>query len=274
MHDNSHNLKLIYKLIAIAKEAGEAILEVYNSDFDYQMKEDSSPLTKADTISHNIISKKLKELTPEIPILSEEDSDIPFEIRSKWIKYWLIDPLDGTKEFIKKNGEFTVNIALIENCRPILGVIFMPVSSETFWGSKGNGSFYIKNNKIVQMNVTKDKNNDFLKIATSRSHPSNDLDNFLKRFSRYEIIKAGSSIKFCLVALGKADIYPRLSPTCEWDIAAGHAIAENAGATLINIDGSEVLYNRKESYLNNSFFVFNDLLKNHNINPETALLKK
>jgi|TARA_B110000438_G_scaffold41940_1_gene41716 3'(2'), 5'-bisphosphate nucleotidase len=274
MNDNSHNIQLIDELIAIAKEAGEAILEVYNSDFDYQMKEDSSPLTKADTISHNIISKKLKELTPEIPILSEEDSDIPFEIRSKWIKYWLIDPLDGTKEFIKKNGEFTVNIALIENCRPILGVIFMPISSETFWGSKDNGSFYKKNNKIVQMNVTKDKNNDLLKIATSRSHPSNDLDSFLKRFSRYEIIKAGSSIKFCLVALGKADIYPRLSPTCEWDIAAGHAIAENAGATLINIDGSEVLYNRKESYLNNSFFVFNDLLKNHNINPETALLKK
>ena len=220
------------------------------------------------------IAQCLSATKAQITILSEEDSDIPFDIRSKWTRYWLIDPLDGTKEFIKKNGEFTVNIALIESCRPILGVIFMPVSSEIFWGSKGNGSFYVKNNKIVQMNITKNKNNDLLKIITSRSHPSNDLDDFLKRFSRYEIIKAGSSIKFCLVALGQADIYPRLSPTCEWDIAAGHAIAENAGATLINIDGSEILYNTKESYLNNSFFVFNDLLKNHNINPETTLLKK
>ena len=143
MDDILHNTQLIDELIAISKEAGEAILKVYNSDFDYQIKEDLSPLTKADTLSNDIICERLKVITPDIPILSEENSDIPFNIRSVWKQYWLVDPLDGTKEFIKRNGEFAVNIALIENNIPIFGLINTPVSKEIYWGSQNHGSNFI-----------------------------------------------------------------------------------------------------------------------------------
>ena len=143
MDDILHNSQLIDELIATSKEAGEAILNVYNSDFDYKIKEDSSPLTKADEISNKIIVNSLNILTPNIPILSEEGANISFETRSKWERYWLIDPLDGTKEFIKRNGEFTVNIALIESGTPILGIIHIPVSKETYWGYRNEGSFYL-----------------------------------------------------------------------------------------------------------------------------------
>ena len=146
MEDIQIKSELIEQLKEISKEAGKAILEVYNSNFDHQIKEDLSPLTKADTLSNNIICERLKVITPDIPILSEENSDIPFNIRSSWEQYWLVDPLDGTKEFIKKNGEFTVNIALIENNTPIFGIIHLPVTNETYWGSSTKGSFYIKGN--------------------------------------------------------------------------------------------------------------------------------
>ena len=143
MHDRTiSDEQLIISTVQIAKEAGEAITEIYNSDFDYQLKKDLSPITAADNLSHNIITEKLKTLTPEIPILSEENCDIPYKIRSQWAQYWLVDPLDGTKEFIKKNGEFTVNISLIDNNSPIFGVIHLPVTNEVYWGSQVSGSFY------------------------------------------------------------------------------------------------------------------------------------
>ena len=255
MEDIQIKSELIEQLIEISKDAGKAILEVYNSNFGHQIKEDLSPLTKADTLSNNIICERLKVITPDIPILSEENSDIPFNIRSSWEQYWLVDPLDGTKEFIKKNGEFTVNIALIENNTPIFGIIHVPVTNETYWGSNTKGSFYIKgNNQKTKLCVEK-KIRSQVRIVASRSHPSKMLDTLLEEIGEYKIITKGSSLKFCLIAKGQADIYPRLGPTSEWDIAAGHAIVKFAGGSLLTIDGESMQYNLTENNLNPYFVV-------------------
>ena len=251
----SLNQEYIEKLIKISKNAGDAIMEVYNSNFSHQIKEDLSPLTKADTLSNNIICENLKVITPDIPILSEENSDIPFNIRSSWEQYWLVDPLDGTKEFIKKNGEFTVNIALIENNKPIFGIIHIPLKKETFWGSKTEGSFYMKgNNQKTKLSVEK-RNRSQVRIVASRSHPSKMIDTLLEKIGEYKIITKGSSLKFCLIAKGEADIYPRLGPTSEWDIAAGHAIVKFAGGTLLTIEREPIRYNLTENNLNPYFIV-------------------
>ena len=247
----------IEQLIEISKEAGKAILEVYNSNFDYQLKEDLSPLTTADTISHNIICQKLKALTPDIPILSEENSNIPFNIRSSWKQYWLVDPLDGTKEFIKRNGEFTVNIALIENNKPIFGIIHVPVTNETYWGSNIKGSFYTKGNNQKEKLCVEQNNKNPVRIVASRSHPSKMLESFLEEIGDYEIITKGSSLKFCLIATGSADIYPRFGPTSEWDIAAGDAILLGAYGNIYDLNGNEIKYNIKSSYLNPFFIASN-----------------
>jgi 3'(2'), 5'-bisphosphate nucleotidase len=255
MEDIQIKSELIEQLIEISKDAGKAILEVYNSNFGHQIKEDLSPLTKADTLSNNIICERLKVITPDIPILSEENSDIPFNIRSSWEQYWLVDPLDGTKEFIKKNGEFTVNIALIENNTPIFGIIHVPVTNETYWGSNTKGSFYIKgNNQKTKLCVEKNIRSQ-VRIVASRSHPSKMLDALLEEIGEYKIITKGSSLKFCLIAKGQADIYPRLGPTSEWDIAAGHAIVKFAGGSLLTIDRKSMQYNLTENNLNPYFVV-------------------
>ena len=249
---------LIKQLIEISEEAGKAILEVYNSDFDYEIKEDLSPLTKADTLSHEIICEGLKVLTPNIPILSEESSDIPFNIRSSWKQYWLIDPLDGTKEFIKRNGEFTVNIALINNNKPIFGIIHAPVLNQTFWGSENSGSFQMEGKK-EQKKITVSSCDKFsLRIVASRSHTSEKLNILLRKIEKYEIIHIGSSLKFCLIASGKADIYPRFGPTSEWDSAAGEAIVRFAGGKVISTNRKSLTYNSKKSYLNPDFIISND----------------
>ncbi len=256
MHENKTlNERLIFSTAAIAKEAGEAIIKIYNSNFDYQLKKDLSPITAADNLSNNIIIKRLKLLTPEIPILSEESCNIPYPIRQQWTQFWLVDPLDGTKEFINKNGEFTVNIALIEQNIPILGVIHIPVTGETYWGSATNGSFYTKeDNNVRQINVSKNLKNP-VRILASRSHPSKALDSLLSKIKDYEIIYRGSSIKFCLIASGKADLYPRLGPTSEWDTAAGEAIVSFAGGYTLTKNGLPLAYNSKESLLNPNFLV-------------------
>jgi len=255
MEDIQIKSELIEQLIEISKDAGKAILEVYNSNFGHQIKEDLSPLTKADTLSNNIICERLKVITPDIPILSEENSDIPFNIRSSWEQYWLVDPLDGTKEFIKKNGEFTVNIALIENNTPIFGIIHLPVTNETYWGSSTKGSFYIKGNNQKTKLCVENKIRSQVRIVASRSHPSKMLDTLLEEIGEYKIITKGSSLKFCLIAKGQADIYPRLGPTSEWDIAAGHAIVKFAGGSLLTIDGESMQYNLTENNLNPYFVV-------------------
>ena len=252
------NEQLIISTVEIAKEAGGAITEIYSSDFDYQLKKDLSPITAADNLSHIIITKRLQILTPEIPILSEENCDIPYKIRANWTKYWLVDPLDGTKEFIKRNGEFTVNIALIENNTPIFGVIHLPVTSETYWGSPVNGSFYASgNNDVKEIRVSENHQNP-IHLVASRSHPSEMLNSLLKKIVDYEIIEVGSSIKFCHIASGQADCYPRFGPTSEWDSAAGEAIVKFAGGRVLTTNGNSMFYNLKENYLNPNFIVAND----------------
>jgi 3'(2'), 5'-bisphosphate nucleotidase len=258
MHDRKIlNEQLISSTVEIAKEAGMVITEIYNSDFDYQLKEDLSPITAADNLSHNIITERLKTLTPQTPILSEENCNIPYKIRSQWTQYWLVDPLDGTKEFISKNGEFTVNIALIENNTPIFGVIDIPITNETYWGSKVNGSFCSDaNNDIKQINVSEDNQNP-IRLVASRSHPSEMLNDLLEKIIDYEIIEVGSSIKFCLIASGQADCYPRFGPTSEWDTAAGEAIVSYASGCVVTARGNSMNYNVKEDYLNPNFIVSN-----------------
>ena len=258
MHDKKIlNEQLISSTVEIAKLAGEGITEIYNSDFDYQLKKDLSPITAADNLSHIIITKRLKILAPEIPILSEENCDIPYKIRANWTKYWLVDPLDGTKEFIKRNGEFTVNIALIENNTPIFGVIHLPVTSETYWGSQVNGSFYSSgNNDVKEIRVSENHQNP-IRLVASRSHPSEMLNSLLKKIVDYEIIEVGSSIKFCHIASGQADCYPRFGPTSEWDTAAGEAIVSSAGGHVVAASGNSMKYNGKEEYLNPNFIVSN-----------------
>ena len=258
MHDKKLlNEQLISSTVEIAKLAGEGITEIYNSDFDYQLKKDLSPITAADNLSHIIITKRLKILTPEIPVLSEENCDIPYKIRENWTKYWLVDPLDGTKEFIKRNGEFTVNIALIENNTPIFGVIHLPVTRETYSGSQVNGSFYSSgNNDVKEIRVSENHQNP-IRLVASRSHPSEMLNSLLKKIVDYEIIEVGSSIKFCHIASGQADCYPRFGPTSEWDTAAGEAIVSSAGGHVVAASGNSMKYNVKEEYLNPNFIVSN-----------------
>ena len=258
MHDRKiPDERLIISTVEIAKEAGEAISEIYSSDFDYQFKKDLSPITAADNLSHKMITERLQLLTPEIPILSEENCVIPYKIRSKWTQYWLVDPLDGTKEFIKKNGEFTVNIALIDNNSPIFGVIHLPVTNETYWGSQVNGSFYSTENNDAEPISVSDNHQNPIRIVASRSHPSEMLNSLLEKIVDYEIIEVGSSIKFCHIASGQADLYPRFGPTSEWDTAAGEAIASFSGGYVVTVNGGSMNYNLKEDYLSPNFIVSN-----------------
>jgi 3'(2'), 5'-bisphosphate nucleotidase len=246
-------LPLIDKLITVSKNAGDAILDIYNSknqDFGIDYKKDNSPLTKADKASNDIICNELKKISPDIPILSEEGRNIEYLERKGWNTFWLIDPLDGTKEFIKKNGEFTVNIALIKNGCPILGIVYAPALDITWYGSLELGSFIIKNNKKKPINVTIPKDDSTIKVVSSRSHSNNPkLGDFLQNITKYELVKMGSSIKICLVADGSAHFYPRFGPTMEWDTAAAHAVVKFAGGRILNLDTDEELtYNKKKPF--------------------------
>tara|TARA_B100000029_G_scaffold423757_1_gene431107 strand:+ start:683 stop:1498 length:816 start_codon:yes stop_codon:yes gene_type:complete len=257
----------INKLIEISKKAGEAIMQIYRTDFEVEIKKDLSPLTQADILSHKIIHDSLSKMTPNIPILSEEFSDISFDERSTWKEYWLIDPLDGTKEFIKKNGEFTTNIALISNNKPVLGIIHVPSSNETYWGSEETGSYFLEGDSESDMIQLKVSNNTEspLRIVSSRSHISQDLKMLLKKLDNYELLSIGSSLKFCLIAKGEADCYPRLGPTCEWDIAAGDIIAQSAGADIVTLKNCPLKYNTKKEFLNPYFLVSNNIFNKEKI---------
>ncbi len=255
--DNNYQMslkkELINETINLSIQAGNAIMDIYDSDnISSTKKEDLSPLTEADLLSNEIILKGLKKIFPSIPILSEESSNIGFKERSKWKRYWLVDPLDGTKEFLKRNGEFTVNIALIEYKKPIFGVVYAPFLKTLYWGSKDHGSYeIIDKNKARKISVS--KKNKF-RIASSRSHQkSSTLESFFKK-DEYTIIKKGSSLKFCLVANGNIDIYPRIGPTSEWDLAAGHAVVKYAGGVVLDFKGKEITYNKK-NLINPDFIV-------------------
>ena len=255
----------LLKISNISVEAGRIILDYYNKNLNITFKADESPLTQADLASNKLITDTIKKITPNKPILSEEEF-IEWDVRKEWKKYWLIDPLDGTKEFIKKNGEFTVNIALIENNRPTLGVIYAPVSNELYFAKKNFGSFKILTSKQLntldnakKISIKINKTNK-VKIIGSRSHSNPILQKWVsKNINDFQILQKGSSLKFCLIAEGFADIYPRFGPTSEWDIAAGHIILEEAGGKLKSIDNKEILYNEKEDILNPNFFAYNNI---------------
>jgi len=246
----------IQKINSIAKKAGDEIMKIYQQDFDVDYKADNSPLTKADIKSNEIIAESLKDLYPEIPILSEENKEIPYEIRRNWEYFWLIDPLDGTKEFVKKNGEFTVNIALIHKNTPVLGVIYAPALEILYYAQKEKGAFkQEKNKKPQRLPIYKHTNNDTLKVIVSKSHYNQEtkyfVDNLKNKYKKtIKFIRIGSSLKLCLIAEGKADIYPRLAPTMEWDIAAGQAIVEQAGGEIVEFKTQTPLKYNKQNLLN------------------------
>lgn len=254
---------LINDVIELSALAGHRIMEIYDTDFDVEKKSDDSPLTAADMAAHNTIVDGLSKLTPEIPILSEESASIPFDERSQWQRYWLVDPLDGTREFVKRNGEFTVNIALIDKHESVLGVIYTPVTGATYYAARGAGAFKktlgdTSNNTNAEAIHTRTKIPESTIIAGSRSHQGDSLKAFLQRLKGYKIISMGSSLKSCLVAEGAADIYPRLGPTSEWDTAAAQCIVEEAGGCIIKTDGQPLRYNTKDSLLNPHFLVIGD----------------
>lgn len=248
----------LQQVISIAREAGAAIMQVYRGEIEVTRKDDNSPLTLADIEAHNIIVSGLAKLPPELPILSEESASVPYSTRSAWRRYWLVDPLDGTREFIKRNGEFTVNIALIEDGKPILGVVFAPDKDVLYFAADGYGAFKQEDGKPVEEIHSRALDLSRLVVAGSRSHSDARTQAFLANIERNHLppglISMGSSLKICLVAEGKADVYPRLGLTSEWDTAAAQCVLEQAGGSLVDLQGTSFRYNSKDSLLNPEFF--------------------
>lgn len=260
----------LFDLFNISLEAGKEILVIYAQDFDVEFKEDDSPLTQADKRAHESIMKGLNALDPNIPVLSEEGREIPYSERREWSHFWLVDPLDGTKEFIKKNGEFTVNIALIEEKYPSIGIIYAPALDVIYFGCVGNGAYKLENaskveianeEELIQKSVRLPKIEDHrvTRAVASRSHMSEETEAFIKeleaKHGEVEVVSTGSSLKFCLVAEGKADYYPRYAPTMEWDTGAGQAIVEAAGGKVTRYEDNERFYYNREDLLNGWFLV-------------------
>ena len=249
--------RLLDDTLALATRAGRAILEVYQSDFAVTHKDDETPLTQADLASHRLIVDALARLAPALPCLSEEAAEIPYATRRAWSQYWLVDPLDGTREFVKRNGEFTVNIALVESGRPVLGVIHAPVLGLTYGAARGLGAFRLDAARRVPIRTRALPA--MPTFVVSRSHRDPALDSILARAPRHDAVGKGSSLKFCLVADGSADFYPRLGPTSEWDTAAGQCIVEEAGGAVWQLpELTPLACNAKESLLNPSFAVVGD----------------
>jgi len=250
---------LLNDVVSLAKLAGNQVLNVYRSDFTVEYKTDKSPITVADLASHDFICQGLNRLTPDLPVISEESNLVCFEKRQSWDKYWLIDPLDGTKEFLEKNGEFTINIALIEQYKPSLGVIFVPSRNICYFARKGIGAYKQVGQseaKIVHSRAWKEES--AITAVISRRHGMKELKKFLTQFSNLNLLYCGSALKFCWVAEGLADIYPRFSPTFEWDTAAGQCILNEAGGQVIDNTGQELQYNRSSSLQTPNFLALAD----------------
>jgi 3'(2'), 5'-bisphosphate nucleotidase len=241
----------------ITAEAGARILAIYATAFAVTAKDDASPLTAADLASHEVILSGLQRLTPDIPILSEESSAVPFAERISWDYFWLVDPLDGTKEFIKRNGEFTINIALIHGHEPVLGVVRIPVSGTCYFAAQGQGAYRQEPDQPAQRLSVRPLGTGVIHVVGSRSHGGESLQRFVAGLKEHTLVAIGSSLKFCLVAEGQADIYPRLGPTWEWDTAAAQCIVEEAGGQVIDVRGQRLTYN-KPSLLNPHFLVIGD----------------
>jgi 3'(2'), 5'-bisphosphate nucleotidase len=250
--------ELLAPVCGIARRAGHEILEVYGSDFATEAKADASPLTEADLRAHRLIVAELAKLTPELPILSEESSQVGWEERRHWQRYWLVDPLDGTKEFVARNGEFTVNIALVDNGRPVLGVVHIPVSDTTYSGAPGFGAWRESADRPPVPIAVRPRAALPLRVLGSRSHGSPRLAAKLEKLGPHQFLPAGSSIKLCLVADGSADLYPRMGGSSEWDIAAGQAVVEAAGGQVVSIEDGLALRYNKPDLLNPKFLAYGD----------------
>jgi 3'(2'), 5'-bisphosphate nucleotidase len=242
---------------AIARDAGAAIMRIYAGDFAVEHKDDNSPLTAADLAAHRTIVDRLRALTPHIPVLSEESAEqAGWSERRDWTRYWLVDPLDGTREFVKRNGEFTVNIALIEQHRPTLGVVFAPALDELYWAWHGGNAHFGAKSQSGELH-TRPRANPVV-VAGSRSHADPRTLAALEKIGAHELQPLGSSLKFCRAARGDVDIYIRYGPTSEWDTAAGQCVLEQAGGRVMEMNGATLRYNAKESLLNPDFLACGD----------------
>lgn len=264
---------LLPSVVELVRAAGQAILPYWRSALQVQEKADASPVTAADMAAHALLARGLHALAADIPLLSEEDCDISLQERSTWTRWWLVDPLDGTKEFISRNGEFTVNIALIENGIPIAGVVYAPALGRIFWGAQDTGAFtgevvngQIDNTRPIHVRPAPPEG---LLAIGSRSHGAQETQDWLKAYKVSDFVSAGSSLKFCLLATGEADIYPRLGRTMEWDTAAGHAVLNAAGGKVTRLDGTSFVYGKRNQpqdtdFANPNFVAFGD--------PDLAIL--
>ncbi len=250
--------ELLTPALEIAIDAGRCILEIYEDGFSVEQKEDQTPVTEADMAAHRIIERGLSELTPGLPILTEESNKVPFQVRSLWQRYWLVDPLDGTREFIHRSGEFTVNVALIDGNEPVVGIIYAPVLGVYYYACRGQGAYKRSacNNPVPIHTRPRDANEPVIVAGTRRRSAA--MDRFLENLENYAITPLGSALKSCLVAEGKADVYARLGPTSEWDTAAAQCILEEAGGRLTDTKMRPLRYNTKESLLNPHFFAYGD----------------
>ncbi len=251
-------IDLLERLLLLSWEAGVRILQVYDRGFSVETKTDDSPVTEADMAAHEVVVNGLQSLSQAYPVLSEESVDIPVSARSQWETYWLVDPLDGTREFIKRNGEFTVNIALIHKHEAILGVVYAPVADRYYYAARDCGAFKREGDGAPQRIHCRKADLKHAVVAGGRSHAGEQLQRFLQNLNSYTLKSMGSSLKSCLIAEGAADIYPRLGLTSEWDTAAAQCILEQAGGHIQNTHGERILYNTKESLLNPFFLAFGD----------------
>ncbi|WP_303810405.1 3'(2'),5'-bisphosphate nucleotidase CysQ [Aeromonas rivipollensis] len=239
-------LPAISELEPIARAAGDAILAIYRQPFAVEYKQDESPLTAADQGAHEVIVQALARLTPDIPVLSEESDAETMQARLGWSRYWLVDPLDGTKEFVSRNGEFTVNIALIDHGRPVWGLVYAPVLDRLWYGGKGVGAWRVADGTHKAIQTRPHEAGQAWRVVGSRNHLSQETLDYLAPFGEIELVSMGSSLKFCIIAEGGAELYPRLAPTCEWDTAAAQAVLEGAGGSVTQLDGSSLAYNKPE----------------------------
>jgi 3'(2'), 5'-bisphosphate nucleotidase len=249
---------LLPAVLALVSEAGAAIMAVYATGHDVEYKADDSPITRADRAAHEILSEGLAQLQPAIPVLSEEsEASHDYAIRSRWRELWLVDPLDGTREFISRNGEFTVNVALISDHRPVLGVVAAPALGVTYFAAAGHGAFRRRADDPVEPISVRPAGSPLV-VVGSRSHRGDSLDAILMRIGPHELKPMGSALKFCLVAEGSADFYPRLGPTSEWDTAAAQAVLDVAGGAVIDLAGQSLAYNARDTILNPEFLAYGD----------------
>lgn len=249
--------ELAPRVCDIARQAAGDIIAVYDSEFSIQHKDDRSPLTAADLAAHRRIIDGLHRLTPDWPILSEESASIGWDERRRWVRYWLVDPLDGTREFVKRNGEFTVNIALIDKGESVLGVVQAPVTGELAWAWQGGGAWIALGDADPLRCRTRARQSP-LRVAGSRSHGNLRLDSMLEAVGPFELAPLGSSLKFLRIACGEADLYVRLGPTSEWDTAAAQCVLEQAGGAVLDFKGEPLRYNGKDSLLNPEFIACGD----------------